>query len=181
MSEFSPRFLSEPGKSDIEIIALLGGPIQKQFAESGFGYSALLLSSDFVSQFGIVRPFEQSVRDVLGLDQFSIRTRVIQNVVLDRVLGIENASAEFESGSPGSYFNNTTIAFGKYIGNDLFLEALVRFYVGAELGLQTDILISIEWPTPFFNLEWTVSPSLEGLEDILLRNNTLTFSWLFSY
>lgn len=181
LSEFSPRFLSEPSKSDLEIIALLGGPIQDQFAESGFGYSALLLSSDFVSQFGIVRPFEQSVRDLLGLDQFSIRTRLIQNVVFDRVLGIENASAEFKSGSPGSYFNNTTIAFGKYIGNDLFLEALVRFYGGAEFGLQTDILLSIEWPTPFFNLEWTVSPSLEGLEDILLRNNTLTFSWLFSY
>jgi hypothetical protein len=181
LSEFSPRFHSEPSKSDVEIVALLGGPIQDQFAQSGFGYSALMLSSDFVSQFGIVRPFEQSVRDVLGLDQFSIRTRVIQNVVFDRVLGIENTGVQYQTGSPGSYFNNTTVAFGKYIGNDLFLEALVRFHGGAELGLQTEILLSIEWPTPFFNLEWTVSPSLEGLEDILLRNNTLTFSWLYSY
>jgi translocation and assembly module TamB len=181
LSEFSPRFQSEPSRSDLEIIALLGGPIQSQLADSGFGYSALLLSSDIVSQFGIVRPVEQSIRDALRLDLFSIRTRVIQNVVFDRVLGIEKTTLDLEPGYPGSYFNNTTIALGKYIGNDLFFEALVRFYGGGELGLKTDILISLEWPTPFFNLEWTVSPSLEGLEDVLLHNNTLTFSWLYSY
>jgi hypothetical protein len=181
LSEFSPRFMSEPSKSDIEIIALLGGPIQDQLEESGFGYSALLLSSDIVSQFGILRPFEQSVRYALGLDLFSIRTQVLQNVVFDRLLGIEEPAIVNQPGAVGSYFDNTTIAVGKYIGNDLFLEMLVRFYGGGELGLQTDLLISLEWPTPFFNLVWSISPSLEGLEEVLLNKNTLTFSWLYSY
>jgi hypothetical protein len=181
LSKFSPRFVSEPSRSDVEIIALLGGPIQDQLEESGFGYSALLLSSDIVSQFGILRPFEQSVRATLGLDLFSVRTQVIQNVIFDRLLGVEEASAVQQPGSPVNYFDNTTIALGKYIGNDLFLEMLIRFYGGGETGLLTDFLVSLEWPTPLFNLVWTISPSLEGLEDILLNNNTLTFSWRYSY
>jgi len=181
LSNFSPRFVSEPSRSEPEILALLGSPIQQQFVESGFGYSALMLSSDIVSQFGILRPFEQRVREALGLDLFSIRTRVIQNVIFDRVLGIEERSSVGEPDSPGSYFDNTTITFGKYIGNDLFLEALIRFYTETEPGLKTDFLFTLEFPTPYFNLEWTVSPTAEDLEDFILRNNTLTFSWLYSY
>ena len=58
---------------------------------------------------------------------------------------------------------------------------LLRFYGGAELGLQTEILLTLEWPTPFFTLEWTIAPSIEGLDELLLRENTFTFKWLYSY
>ncbi len=101
-------------------------------------------------------------------------------MLFDRILGIEEYSSG-EQSSSGGYFDNTTITFGKYIGNDLFLEMLLRLYGGGEIGLQAEILISLEWPTPFFTLDWTLAPSVQGLDELFVRDNTFTFKWLYSY
>ena len=183
LSEFSPVFSSIPNKNELEIVALLGGPIQNQLAESGLGGSALLLSSEIISQFGILRPFEQRVRQALGLDLFSIRTQIIQNVILGEVLRINKdpESERLDKRTSGEYLENTTISFGKYIGNDLFVETIIRFTEGGSYGLNTELLISLEWPTPFFDLEWVISPSVEGMNELFIRDNSLTFQWRFSY
>jgi hypothetical protein len=190
LSEFSPRFASEPNKSDIEIIALLGGPILEQIDQkSGIG-AAVVLSTDILSHFGILKPFEQSIRDALGLDLFSIRTQVIQNMIIGNIQGTELGRILLGSGqasSPGAptslegYLDNTTITFGKYIGNDLFLEMLLRLKEGGNWGLQSEMFISLEWPTPFFDLEWVLSPTGNSLDDFVLRDNRLTFRWRYSY
>jgi hypothetical protein len=180
LSQFSPRFTSIPAKTDLEIVALLGGPLQDQFEESGFGLSALLLSTDVLSRFGILRPFEQNVREALGLDLFSIRTRVLQNLLFSKVLGVEEPT-DAGSGSLGRYLDNTTITFGKYLGNDLFLEALLRFQEGGSFGLTTDFMISLEWPTPFFDLEWVLNPKIHNLNELFLPDNSLILRWRYSY
>lgn len=181
LSQFSPRFYSEPSRADAEILGLIGGSIANRFEESGFGVSAVYLTSDVVSQFGILRPFEHAVRDVLKLDLFTIRTQLVQNVLIDKILGEET------TGNVVNPLDNTTLSLGKYLGTDLFLEMVVRFQAadvaGGELysesGVQTEGEFNFEWATPFFLLEWSFAP--KHPEDLFLTDNSIGLRWAYSY
>ncbi len=181
LSEFMPRFESDPPRSEVEIVALLGGPIEDQLVQGGLAGSAVLLSSDILSHFGLLRPFEQGVRDLLGLDLFSIRTQMIQNVVVDRVLGIEDPVVEPAADPLGRYFDNTTVTLGKYIGKDLFLAMDVRFSEKPTSGIDTEVQFSLDWPTPLFDLEWVISPGEDDLETFVRDRNRLSITWRYSY
>ncbi len=181
LSQFSPRFFSEPSRPDTEILSLIGGSLANRFQESGFGVSAVYLTSDVVSQFGILRPFERAVREVLKLDLFTIRTQLVQNVLIDKILG------EKTIGNVVNPLDNTTLSLGKYLGTDLFLEMVVRFQAAnvTESGLytesrvQTEGEINFEWATPFFLLEWSFAP--KHPEDLFLTDNSLGLRWSYSY
>ena len=188
LSSFSPRFESNPGLSTTEIASILGTNIYTQFNQSeGELASALRITGDFFSQFGIVRSFEQQMKNVFNLDLFSIRTQMIQNVILERVLN-QNITQDPESeGTVGSYLDNTTLFLGKYLGNDLFLEALVQIQqdpvAAGDFGqneLDLSMEVGLEWKTPFFLLNFSISPDFEEPMDSL-QNTSLGFSWDFSY
>ncbi len=181
LSEFAPRFESDPPRSAVEIVALLGGPIEDQLVQSGLAGSAVLVSSDIISHFGLLRPFEQGVRDLLRLDLFSIRTQMIQNVVVDRVLGIEQPVAKLSTDPLGRYFDNTTVTFGKYLGRDLFLEMDVRMTENEVSGVDTEVQFSLDWPTPLFDLEWVVSPGGGDIESFVREKTQLSLTWRHSY
>ncbi len=175
LSKFSPRFYSDPPKSDVEILSMIGGSIFEKVQKRGLGVSAVVLTSELVSQFGILRPFENAVRDFLGLDLFSIRTQILQNLILEKILG-----------NPTNPLDNTTLSLGKYLGNNLFLEMLIRFKtVGVPgettgfTGLTSDLELSLEWTTPFFLMQWTFIP--KHPESLFLTDNSLTLKWKYSY
>ena len=180
LSEFSPRFYSVPSRPDIEIMDLISGSIYTRLEERGLGVSAVLLTSEVVSQFGILQPFERAVREFFGLDLFSIRTQVVQNVLLRGLLG------EKSTVNPVNPLDNTTLSLGKYLGTDLFVEMLVRFQStepwSADTGfnrIQTEGELNFEWETPFFLLEWSIIP--QHPEDLFVTDNTLGLKWKFSY
>ena len=177
LSQFSPRFYSIPSRTDVEILNMLGGTILNRFEDTDFGTAAVMLTSDIVGQFGILSPFERAVREVLRLDLFSIRTQFLQNVVMGRILG---EGSDLATVNP---LDNTTLSLGKYLGADLFLEALVRFQsvneIGAERNIRTEGEVSLEWTTPFFLLEWTFTPLKP--ENLFLTDNRIGLSWKFSY
>lgn len=181
-SKFSPRFSSDPPRSDTAILAMIGAPIINRAESQGIGMAALVYS-DILSQNLILRPFEQKVRQVLNLDMFSLRTQIIQNLVAQKVLG-----------TTVNPLDNTSVSLGKYIGNDLFLEMLVRLQqpqipvavitsggglLAASTGLQPDVELNLEWATPFFLLNWSFLP--KHPESMFLSDNSLAFSWRFSY
>ena len=165
----------------MEIVALLGGPIEEQLVQSGLAGSAMLVSSDIISHFGLLRPFEQGVRDLLRLDLFSIRTQMIQNVVVDRVLGIEQPVAAPSTDPLGRYFDNTTVTFGKYLGKDLFLEMDVTMTENQASGVDTEVQFSLDWPTPLFDLQWVVSPGDDDIESFVREKTRLSLTWRYSY
>jgi len=184
LSEFSPRFESDPPMSDAEIAALLGGNLFSDYEGSNELSSALFLTSDIIGQFGIMRNFERTLRNALNLDLFSIRTHLFENVVR----GFINESNHLDKDVPslGKYLDNTTLFLGKYIGSDLFLEMLIQlktnqFQAGYRTfsGLQIDSEFSLEWKTPFFLLEWEFLP--RNPESLFITDNILSFSWKFSY
>jgi hypothetical protein len=152
-------------------------------AESqGVGMAALMYS-DILGQNLVLRPFEQKVRQVLNLDMFSVRTQILQNLVAQKVLG-----------TTVNPLDNTSVSLGKYLGNDLFLEMLVRLQqpqipvavitpggglIAASTQLQPDLELSLEWATPFFLLDWSFQP--QHPETMFLSDNSLSFSWRISY
>ena len=181
LSQFSPRFYSVPSRTDPEITALIGGSIASRVGETRPEISAMLLASDVASQFFLMRPFEQAVRDLLHLDMFSIRTQMVQNVLFGKLLGVQAAASSLNP------LDNTTLSLGKYLGTDLFLEAALRFQTSdvasAPLGtagqVRTEGEFSFEWQTPLFLLEWTFTP--RHPETLFLTDNSLGLSWGFSY
>jgi hypothetical protein len=174
LSLFSPRFYSEPSRPDVEILNLIGGTILNRFEQTDFGTAAVMLTSDIVGQFGILTPFERAVREVLNLDLFTVRTQFLQNVLIDKIRG-ENLVA--------NPLDNTTLTLGKYLGTDLFLEALVRFQNVEDLttssNIRTEGELNLEWVTPFFLLEWTFTPTHP--ENLFLSDNSIGLSWKYSY
>ncbi len=187
VSQFSPRFESDPPQPEQRIYAILG---ENLLADGSTGSpdlaSAITVLGDVLGQFALVRSFEQSVRKALGLDLFSIRTQMLQNVLRDRVFGVPYSVTG--AGDFGRYLDNTSIFLGKYLGNDLFLEMMLRFQspdllapntIGGLGGVNIDSEISLEWKTPFFLLEWSLLP--KHPEDLFLTDNTLSLSWKFSY
>ena len=89
--------------------------------------------------------------------------------------------------SLGKYLDNTTLFLGKYLGTDLFLELLVQLRASDPVAAPTQSLTGItvgsefalEWQTPFFMLEWTFFPT--DPSSLFLRDNTISFSWEYSY
>jgi translocation and assembly module TamB len=191
LSEFSPRFESNPPLGGTEIVAILGGNIFQQDADGGTNLSTALLStSGIVTQFSVFREFENSVRQRFGLDLFAIRTSVIQNLLLTAITPTDETTEQLAP-TLGNYLNNTSIFMGRYIGESVFAQGIIQMR-SADManpedndgiqrlgGVLIDSEISLEWQTPFFMLEWSLAP--ENPEELFIRDNTFTFSWSFTY
>lgn len=198
LSKFTPRFTSDPPRSENYLLAMIGAPFIARAETQGLGLSAALISSDYVSQAWLLRPLENRLRDALGMDMVSVRTQIIQNLLAQKIFG-----------TVLNPLDNTSISLGKYVGSDLFLEALVRLQtqpvpgstgvstnnsggsgVGlppipastlptAGIGLTPQIEWSMEWTTPFFTMDWVFQP--QHPETLFLTDNALSFSWRYSY
>ncbi|MFO7731529.1 MAG: hypothetical protein R6V86_12290 [Spirochaetia bacterium] len=188
LSTFTPRFVSQPALSTVEIANILGANLYTQFSGTQTDLtSALLLTGDIFSQFSVVRTFEQQVKDVFNLDLFSLRTQMVQNIILERVLNQNITQDPEEDVTLGRYLDNTTLFLGKYLGNDLFFEALLQIQqepisVGDFQRDELDFTmeVGLEWNTPLFLLNLSISPDfVEPLNSI--ENTSVGLSWDYSY
>lgn len=162
------RISSVPTRPLPELRAMLGAPFADGTADGEV--DLLAVAGGMATQFRMVRPMERALRDSLGLDLFSIRSQLVENL-LRTPLGV----------SSPDLLDNTVIVVGKYLGDDLFLEALMRVEsdtVSPAPELRTDLEFSLEWATPFFLLEWSLLPSLT---DPFQTDNALSLSWHFVY
>lgn len=188
LSEFTPQWRSDPPLSEAAILALLGGNVFVSESGQPIDLSeAVLLTSDVVSQFGIIQGFESTVRETLQLDLFSIRTQLFQNLLRGVIDQDEEYPLDTSVPSLGQYLDNTTLFMGKYLGTDLFLELLVQLRASDSTALETRSLagieveseLGLEWQTPFFLLEWAFFP--RDPSSLFLADNTISFSWDYSY
>jgi translocation and assembly module TamB len=195
LSEFSTesiRFSSDPALPSAVIRERIGQSIFSRTSggasEAGTAALPLIatLTGDVISQVGLLSPVEDTVRDSLGLDLVSIRTQVVQNFLIDKMLS-QQGGLDNDGPALGKYFGNTELAVGKYIGDDLFLSMMLRLQTDNEgetgftrlTGLRPAFEISIEWETPFFTLDWSFLP--RHPESLFLSDNTLGFKWRIRY
>jgi hypothetical protein len=193
LSSFTPRFESSPPLTDTELIALLGGNLLAAEGEDDVDFAqAVLLTSDLVTQFGVINRFERSVRDALGLDLFSVRTQLFQNLVLGSLPAQQQqqqAPYPLDNTSPslGQYFENTAVFLGKYLGSELFMELLFSLRSRSPFEpvppgagpVEFEAELGLEWQTPLFLLQWRFFPS--NPETLFVTDNQIEFSWEFSY
>jgi hypothetical protein len=166
-----PRFESSPFRSTNEILEILGQGIipGSSFEETTLGSVVAIatVATDVFSRLGIIDGagttygFSQIIRNSLGLDVFTIRTNLLQNILFGAIPGASTSNTV----SPiARYLDNTTLYLGKYLFNDFYLQGLLHFrgdlyssgrissFLSDDLVLDTEF--SLEWTTPlaFFSL-----------------------------
>ena len=196
---FTARFESSPPLSQVEIFSLLGqnlvgGPHVARAgagAEPGIDPAAegpdpmrafLVTSSDLIAQFTVVRAVEQQVRNLMGLDMFSVRTQALQNAFF-MATGVMQPPVD-TTGRLGHYFDNTTIFGGRYFGQNIFVQGMLSMRADEEGDLEFQPEIGIDFQGPMisnynFRIRWDFSPS--SPENWFVNDNsiTLTFSRVF--
>jgi hypothetical protein len=157
LTSFSPRFVSTPPLSQLEIYSLLGQVPQGEGEQRNLATSVAI---DSLAQFAVIGRLQRQIRGFLGLDMFSMRTQVLQNVVL-QVTGNQPNTVD-SSYRVGNYFDNSTIFMGKYFGADLFGEAMLSFKYddkkGTWGGMVLEPEIGLEMSNPLFDIRFNMVP-----------------------
>ncbi|MDR1315402.1 MAG: translocation/assembly module TamB [Spirochaetales bacterium] len=194
VSQFAPRFESDQGYTNAEILAVLGSNIFGSSGEDALNIaSAVPLTGEILTQIGVVKTVEKSIRDFLNLDLFSVRTHVIQNLLQNVVTSNRDQNSSVieqrDRNIPafGRYLDKTSLFLGKYIGSDLFLDFLLQLRAEDLFareedtygGLVVDAEFVLEWRTPFFLLEWSLMP--KHPEELFIFDNVFTFRWRFAF
>jgi hypothetical protein len=192
-SQFFPRFESDRGYTDAEILAVLGNnPFGTSGEEALNIASAVPFTGEILTQIGVIKTVEKNIRDTFNLDLFSIRTHVVQNLLQGVVTPTREQETELqfrERNIPsfGRYLDKTSLFLGKYIGSDLFLNFLLQLRAEDILareedafgGLVLDAEFILEWQTPFFLLEWALMPKHPN--ELFIFDNVFTFRWRFAF
>jgi len=193
---FEPRFESNPGLTQLEIYSILGhnfGVAQGEdntdqaqrflISSTADVLTQLIGTSDVLSQLVFFRQFERQVRDTIGFDMFSIRTRFIQNLAVTGVTGLSGQSPIEREMRVGNYFDNTSVFIGKYIGKHMFISymATLRYdeYSDVLGGVRFDQDIGIELDSPFVNIRWDLFPN--NPQNWWVTDNSITLSWSMSF
>lgn len=183
LSKLTPKLTSSPAKSEKEIMEILGNIVTANSENVGnFG----LAIGDYALQTMVMRKVENALRDFLNFDILSIRTMVVQNVLKYSI----SRNTERQGINISNFFDNTTVYIGKYFGNALYADALIRLSynknrINDSSTLQGLILkpeIGFEMAAPFANIRWSLAPDLSEIA----RNNiviipALTLSWKFNF
>jgi len=200
--KFEPRFEASPSLTQLEIYSILGQNLNSIQGEEGAEMAQrflltsatdlvaqLIASSDVLSQFLFFRQLERQVRNTFGLDMFSIRTRVLQNMVATGAteLGLSGSSDPSSSRNDyvSNFFDNTTVFVGKYIGQHMFAQAMITLkqdgnsdFLG---GIRVEPDFGIELQSPFFTIRWDLYPVNPQDWKTWVSGNSITLSWSKSF
>jgi len=188
LSSFLPVLRSDPPKSDAEILALLGQAASGDSSRETILRNTVITASDIFTQMSLFRAGENKLRDVLGLDLFSVRTLILQNAILGPAMQAPTDAPM----TIGNYFDDTTVYMGKYLGSAIYADALLHFSyydpksvenTGDTQGAFGNLLfqpeLGLEVNTPFFLLRWGFTPT--SPKTLFVADNSVTLSWKFSY
>ena len=199
---FEPRFEASPGLTQLEIYSILGqnfnniqGEESAEMAQRFLLTSTtdlvtqLIASSDVWSQFLFFRQLERGVRNTLGLDMFSVRTRVLQNMVASGASELALSTSTDPPGPRndyvGNFFDNTSVFLGKYIGQHMFAQAMFTLkkdetsdFLG---GIRVEPDIGIELQSPFLTIRWDLYPYRPEDWKTWVSGNSITLSWSKSF
>lgn len=189
LMNFTPVLTADPPQSDADLMALLGQAASADTSGSSILRNTVVSATDIFTQMGLFRSAENSVRDLLNVDIFSIRTLLLQNAVFGPAM---QGSSTDKAMTIGNYFDNTTVYTGKYLGSAIYADALLHFsyydpvtasdtrgssLVYGNLLFQPEL--GFEVTTPLFLMRWGITPSHP--RTLFIADNSITLSWKFSY
>jgi hypothetical protein len=188
LTNLNPQFESIPSKDVNEILEILGQSILPTGAYGQVNlYSVASLAAaatDVAERLGYLDASQttqltESIRISLGLDMFSLRSNILQNILFDALPGNTFGGVL----SPlARYLNNTSIFMGKYVGRQFFLQALLhlsamdrskvqRSFLSPDLSL--DLELSLDWMNPLGTISFFTQPNELSFTNIL---DTIGFS-----
>ena len=182
-SEFDPVLTANPVKSESEIMSLLG---QIATGDSSSAKDIVIAAGDLVAQTVLTRKFENALRDLLNFDIFSLRTTVLQNVINQTIASTEGK----EFAGIGNFFDNTTVYIGKYLGKDIYVDALMQWSfdensmrdnINSGGGLVFRPEVGFEMLAPFGNIRWQFAPDFGAIENSVVSSTSLTLSWRWQF
>jgi hypothetical protein len=182
LQSFTARFESSPALSQMEILSLLGQSFIGNTGEDGTVDNPFLHSTtDLITQSQVVRRAERTIRDFLRLDMFSLRTQFIQNAAFS-FAGIQEQPVD-RIGWVGNYFDNTSVFIGKYVGSEMFAQAMLSLryddYKRTFGGYTFEPEFGVELRSPLGNIRWNLVPSHP--ENWYIDDNSFTISWNLSF
>lgn len=193
ISEFNPVFSSMPVKSESEIMELLGQIVTGDILNDPNANAGSLLVAtglDYGLQVTFLRNIENTLRDFMNFDIFSIRTPIMQNTTRILQNGNENGL------NLGNFLDNSTVYIGKYFGSSLYADAMMRLSYDDSKNptgtgfsnLQFQPEIGFEVSSPFANIRWSLAPDMMdimhgGFADpgSWVPAASITLSWKFSF
>jgi hypothetical protein len=182
LQSFVPRFESSPALSQTEILSLLGQNFVGAAGKDGSVSNPFLASSaDLLAQSQVMRRVQGALRDLLHLDMFSVRTQFIQRAAFG-FMGIQEQPVD-RIGWVGNYFDNTSVFIGKYIGSEMFAQAMLSLRYDEKKrtfgGYTFEPDFGIELRSPLGNIRWNLIPTHP--ENWYLDDCSFTISWNFSF
>ena len=186
--DLDPRFESIPMRSTNEILELLGQNLVSMGADRDSGATSVVAvasaATDVISRLGLLQTttislgFSNIIRESLGLDVFTIRTNLLQNILLEALPGI---AADTAVSPIARYLDNTTMYIGKYLLDDFYLQGMLHFrrdYFGSQntflaSDLRIDTELSVEWTNPLATFSFFTQPEELSVFDLF---DTMGFS-----
>lgn len=177
----SPTLESSPVMELNEIMSILGQNIlpQSAYGNVSFGSVASLVTEgfDILSRLGIVTSVSNplsslstSLKEVFGVDSFSLHSNILNNIITDSIISATSTVTN-EYSMMARFLSGTTLNLGKYITQNLYLQALVYLQttsdnsaytiISDDLSLDTEI--SLEWSNDAFNVTFFTSPQYLSL------------------
>lgn len=157
-SDFTPEVSSYPNRSNEELVTILGQSLAPgNIAEDGVQSVLLSTSGNLISQYGLVQPVEETLKEVLNLDIVVIDTNIIENALFD----LYSNSETNNNYSIASYLDGTSLSGGKYIGQNLYVSGSLILDYKDDMGLNSawgaieiDPAFAVNLETPLFDIGW---------------------------
>lgn len=193
ISDFNPVFSAMPVKSETEIMELLGQIVTGDILnDPNTNAGSLLVATglDYGIQVTFLRNIENTLRDFMNFDIFSIRTPIMQNTT--RILQNGNVNGL----NLGNFLDNSTVYIGKYFGSSVYADAMMRWSYDDSKGLTGEGFnnlhfqpeIGFEVSSPFANIRWSLAPDMMDLmhggftdPGSWVPAASITLSWKFSF
>jgi len=181
-----PRYESIPSLSLLEIYSLLGQAPPMDNVAPLNTFNPMIRSiadATVILQPVVFRPIEQRIRNILGLDMFSLRTQILQNAVFETA---RNREPDEQPATMGNYLDNTAVFMGKYFGPYLFGQAMLAFrydpYRTEYGGMRPELNIGLDLRSPLFDVRWNAGPLyLENLYvNDFVSNQSISIIWRWS-
>ena len=176
LDNLNPTFESSPSKNLNEIMQILGQAIlpSSAYGKSSLTSVASLLTTsvDIMSRVGLIKGngngLNQSIKDSLGLDIFSMHSNIVSNILTDTIAlsGLGSSASNY---SPmARYLNGTSIYLGKYLLPEIYMQALFHLTAeenpgeGRHTFISDDLVLdsefSVEWANPLCTVTFFTKP-----------------------
>ncbi|WP_191016503.1 translocation/assembly module TamB domain-containing protein [Treponema zioleckii] len=183
ISQLTPVFTSTPAKSEAEIMNLLGQLIT---ADAENTKDVIIAGGDYLLQSQFMDKIENSLREILNFDIFSVRTNVLQNAFKYSV----NQNSENKDFTFGNFLDDSTVYIGKYFGSSVYVDGMLHMTFDESKidsassinGLVFQPEFGIEMSSPFVDIRFGAAPDIESiLKNSWIPSTSITLSWKHSF